>query len=147
MQKKIFLAGMGVIIFLCGMICDRIYLTTDFNETIVPDETPSIPVLNITSVGDGYLRGEITGGKLYIIAGEQGDSNTASTGEIAVPLYDALINYEVNEIPEGAQFVGSKNSNKYHPISSPTAQQIKPENRVYFLTEEEAEKAGYVHIK
>ena len=45
------------------------------------------------------------------------------------------------------KFVGSKNSNKYHNPSCQSAQKIKPENRVYFASVAEAEKASYVACK
>lgn len=45
------------------------------------------------------------------------------------------------------KFVGSKNSNKYHNLSCTWAGRIKPENRVYFASVAEAEKAGYVACK
>ncbi len=44
---------------------------------------------------------------------------------------------------EQCQFVGSKNSDKYHVMSCRWAEQIKPENRVCFQSVEEAEKMGY----
>lgn len=46
-------------------------------------------------------------------------------------------------VPPDAQYVASKNGTKYHPIDSGTANRIKDENKVYFQTKEEAEKAGY----
>ncbi len=41
------------------------------------------------------------------------------------------------------QFVGSKNSDKYHVMSCRWAEQIKPENRVCFKSVEEAKEMGY----
>ena len=41
------------------------------------------------------------------------------------------------------QFVGSKNGTVYHFPWCPGAQQIKEENKIYFNSREEAEKAGY----
>ena len=40
-------------------------------------------------------------------------------------------------------FVASKNSNLYHHVSCPSANRIKEENKLWFSTHEEAEKAGY----
>ena len=40
-------------------------------------------------------------------------------------------------------FVGSRNSDKYHYPWCPGAQRIKEENKVWFTTREEAERAGY----
>lgn len=42
------------------------------------------------------------------------------------------------------QFVGSKNSNKYHLPNCRYAVNIKPENKRCFASQEETEKAGYV---
>lgn len=41
-------------------------------------------------------------------------------------------------------YVGSKNSNKYHLPTCRYAQNIKPENKKCFASQEEAEKAGYI---
>jgi len=40
-------------------------------------------------------------------------------------------------------FVASKNGTKYHYVWCASAQSIKEENKIYFSTKEEAEKAGY----
>lgn len=42
-----------------------------------------------------------------------------------------------------SKFVASKNSDVYHYPWCPGAQRIKEENKVYFSSKEEAEKAGY----
>lgn len=46
------------------------------------------------------------------------------------------------ETGEQALFVGSKTGRVYYRSSSPAASRIKEENRVYFSSEEEAQKAG-----
>jgi len=43
----------------------------------------------------------------------------------------------------GAKFVASKTGKKYYALDSAAGQKIKEENRVYFKTEKEAEKAGF----
>lgn len=40
-------------------------------------------------------------------------------------------------------FVASKNGKKYYPLSCGGAKRIKEENKIYFATTEEAERAGY----
>lgn len=42
------------------------------------------------------------------------------------------------------RYVGSKNSNKYHLASCAVAKRIKPENRLCFASQEDAERRGYV---
>lgn len=44
---------------------------------------------------------------------------------------------------ENCQFVGSKNSDKYHSPGSAPAKRILPENIVCFASEAEAQNAGY----
>lgn len=46
--------------------------------------------------------------------------------------------------PEGTQFVGSKNSDKYHYCDCRYAKRIDSENLVCFSSEEEAQSEGYV---
>jgi hypothetical protein len=40
-------------------------------------------------------------------------------------------------------FVASKRGKLYYPVKKAAGQQIVPENRIYFRTEEEAPAAGY----
>jgi hypothetical protein len=44
---------------------------------------------------------------------------------------------------EDATYVGSKNGSKYHFPWCVGAKQIKEENKIFFATKDEAEKAGY----
>lgn len=45
---------------------------------------------------------------------------------------------------EQSKLVGSVNSNKYHWPDCPWAQKIAPQNQVWFSSEKEAQKAGYI---
>jgi hypothetical protein len=45
--------------------------------------------------------------------------------------------------PTSGQFVGSVNSDKYHHLDCPTWKRIKPENQIWFDSQQEAEAAGY----
>lgn len=44
-------------------------------------------------------------------------------------------------------YVGSINSNKYHYPDCQWAQKIKPDNEIWFSSQEEAEEAGYKPCK
>lgn len=44
--------------------------------------------------------------------------------------------------PQG-KFVASRRGTSYHLPSCPGAKQIKPENQIWFVTKEEAERSGY----
>jgi micrococcal nuclease len=43
---------------------------------------------------------------------------------------------------EAVGFVASKNSDVYHPADCDVVKQIKPENRLYFMTEQDAQASG-----
>jgi hypothetical protein len=45
---------------------------------------------------------------------------------------------------EGMKFVASKQGKKYYPVGSAQAENLKPENRLYFPDAAAAEAAGYV---
>jgi hypothetical protein len=62
-----------------------------------------------------------------------------------VALILALVFFAASAL--SAEFLGSKNSNKYHYPTCRWAQKIKPSNLVKFSTPEEAVKAGYVPCK
>jgi small subunit ribosomal protein S1 len=51
--------------------------------------------------------------------------------------------HEDIEVPEGMQFVASKDGKKYYGVDTAAGKKIKAEKRVYFKDEAEAEEAGY----
>lgn|SRR5574343_616029 len=51
---------------------------------------------------------------------------------------DAFLNDYTN-----GNYLASKRGKKYYPVDCPAAQNIKPENRLYFNTAAEAENRGY----
>ena len=60
---------------------------------------------------------------------------TSSTGTAtvpAIPLTEAM-----------AKYVGSKSGTKYHLVTCAGAKRIKDENKIFFVSVEEAEAAGY----
>lgn len=56
---------------------------------------------------------------------------------------DLLGNEIINETAAQKLFVASKNGKKYHYAWCDSAKSIKEENKVWFLTQEEARAAGY----
>ena len=49
----------------------------------------------------------------------------------------------VSDVPRESKYVASKSGTKYHLPMCAGAKQIKEENKVWFVSKEEAEKAGY----
>lgn len=70
---------------------------------------------------------------------ENGNSATANTISSANESESAT---PANEQPAGG-YVVSKNGTKYHLPWCPGAKQIKEENKIFFATKDEAERAGY----
>lgn len=68
-------------------------------------------------------------GRLSVLEQARADDEV----QIIVP---ELKNLSVDE--SNFNFVASKSGTKYYPIDCKSANRIKPENRVYFMTEEEA---------
>lgn len=63
---------------------------------------------------------------------------------VTVPQAPAKAEAATTSAPASAtQLVGSRNGTKYHLLWCAGAKQIKEENKVYFASKEEAEKAGY----
>lgn len=46
-------------------------------------------------------------------------------------------------ISTGQSFVASKNGSRFYPVDCKSSSRIKPENKIYFNTSQDAEKAGY----
>lgn len=77
----------------------------------------------------------------------------APNAAISQSLSQAVVNqqFQNGELTQGVKgltlqngkFVASKNSKYYHWPWSPWAKNIKPQNQIWFNSEEEAQKAGY----
>ena len=71
-----------------------------------------------------------------------GESKTPITIENLVPTSTPSTTASAKNLTDKI-FVASKNGTKYHYVWCASAQSIKEENKIYFSTKEEAEKAGY----
>ncbi len=109
----------------------------------VADINPGIATLNINGINQGKLTGTVAGQPLRLISGK--DVTEAKAGEsieIAVGL--ASLQAPQNPtIPINALFMASKRGKLYYSIFDSRGLEIAPQNRVYFETADEAEKAGY----
>lgn len=103
-----------------------------------------LPTVTLRSIGNNAVTGSYSGDVRVM-----GSTTTAEqrNGEFTVSLSDIA---SVGGTTEGATaldtrypYVASKNSEVYHVISASASSRIKPENRVYFTSKEEAEKKGF----
>lgn len=70
------------------------------------------------------------------------DDNISNSEIYQADIKEAVENKGEPSVAKGF-FVGSRNSNIYHWSGSSWAKKIKPENQIWFDSEEEAQKAGY----
>jgi hypothetical protein len=109
---------------------------------IVEDSASAdVPVVRIDGIFNGSLLGTAAGG-VRIVAGDTPVMPNAS-GSFSISDPSVLSNIITVTVPEGMNFVASKRGKKYYPVNSAGGQGIVPENRVYFKTAEDAQRAGY----
>ncbi len=120
-----------------------------------------IVLISLMSFGGGWLMGinsvlpQTTANEDIKIEEILPDSLTASTSEAVETMQDEEIKNPTEEITTNStqaiqtadqgekQIVASKNGEAYYYIWCSGAKRIKEENKVYFSSKEEAEKAGY----
>ena len=69
--------------------------------------------------------------------------NSANTGQTSQKGVSGVSASSGASVPAGKNFFASSRGTKYYPVGCPAGQNLKPDNRVYFTTGEEAQKAGY----
>lgn len=112
------------------------YYTGKFTEieklTIPTTITTSIPSTLITSIQSRVKTTSTQEGLTGVVLQTEDNSNT---------------DCEDLGCPAGTQFVGSKNSNKYHYCDCRWVKMIKPDNLVCFKNVEEAKEKCYIPCK
>lgn len=111
-------------------------MLTNIKEKIKPLENDLILGVIIVSVGlIGFGLGRLS--KIKAAKTPVTIENTANTAT-------ALVGGEDGNLPVGDKtLVASRNGSKYHYVWCSGASSIKAENKIYFRSKEEAEKAGY----
>ena len=71
------------------------------------------------------------------------ESNAKNTTSVESVDSKTFLNEAKSDIAAKGAYVASKSGTKYHLPWCGSAKQIKEENKVWFATKEEAEKAGY----
>ncbi len=111
--------------------------------TILREDTrPIIPVIMITGVQNGSLTGIMRGDVRFFVRDTQ--VLPSASGSFKAPAGSLLKNLTTVKVPAGMKFAASKRGTKYYPVASRSAQNLSPENRIYFRSAADAEAAGYV---
>jgi len=108
----------------------------------VPDINPGVATLRLDGITGGKLKGQVEGREIRIVVAPQ-DIRTVAIGsafEVPISISTAPV---ASNIPADAQFVASKRGKLYYSVFDPRANEIASQNRTYFKSAEEAEKAGF----
>lgn len=145
-KEKILLTGLLLLVLAVGFFIGRGSIKMNYTSTgtllqDVGEISKTVPVLHMTSFQKGLLYGVTNGHPVRIIT----DTSVIPVNKDGTFFVDTN-NFSSRDAisNEGYLYVGSKNSNKYHPIDSSVAGNIKPENKVYFISKEDAAQKGYI---
>jgi hypothetical protein len=100
----------------------------------------------------GFLQGEKTKKEPVIVnkianSSECTTNGTANVNNASQPVQKSSAQNSTPVETKNCPYVASKNSNKYHLASCQFAQKIKPENKICFSSQEEAQKRGFQGAK
>jgi hypothetical protein len=110
----------------------------------VADINPGIATLKLDGVSNGTLKGEVAGREMRIVVAPQDIRTVAVGSAFEVPVGNAVsIAPATSSVPADAQFVASKRGKLYYSVFDPRANEMAIQNRVYFKSAQEAEKAGF----
>lgn len=115
----------------------------------VTDLNPGIATIKFLKLEGGILKGEIAGQKARI-AYDMEHINDLNPGDsFEIPIYQVRLGqyYSARDLPEGMQYIASKQGKYYYSVLSSKAFKITPKNRLYFVEKSEAEKMGYLPPK
>ena len=114
----------------------------------IPEVNPLVPLIEIEQIKDARIIGKVNKPEIRITSGDQ----------VAIP--DEFHHFELDiqhlgyigpqrplilhEIPQWAAFVASKKGKYYYSLDEKSAKNLSVPSRVYFATQGDAEKAGYL---
>lgn len=113
------------------------------------ERNPGISTVKFLTLENGKLKGEIGGQKTRIAYSPEKIQDFQVGETFEIPIYNITLGqfYSVRDLPDGMQFIASKQGKYYYSVLDPKAFKITPKNRIYFIHEDEAEKLGYLPSK
>jgi len=119
----------------------------DFKE--VDDLNPGIATIRFLKLENGLLKGEVTGQKARLAYSTKDILDLDPGQPFEIPVYQVTLGqyYSPRDLPQGTQFIASKQGKYYYSVLDAKAFGITPKNRIHFKTAEEAEQRGYLFKK
>jgi hypothetical protein len=144
-KERLLWTGAFILVLALGFFAGRISVKIDQVSTVDPikevgEIATFVPTINFTSFDKGILYGKTNGKDLRVFVADRMVEN--KNGSFFIDT-NSLPSNTSDTGTEKFLYVASKNSTKYHPIGSKAANSIKPENRIYFVSKEEAESKGF----
>lgn len=112
------------------------------SEMLIGDFSEEISLLKLDTIENGVATGTLEGLEMRLVIGDE-EVVSIFPGAVEIPLVHILPNLETIPSPEGSAFVASKNGKYYYPLDAPEAAMLSVDNRIFFVTEEEAWEKGY----
>lgn len=113
------------------------------------DQNPGIATLRLLEVKNGQLTGEVVGQKARLAYSVKDILSLEPDATFSIPINGITLGqyYSATDLPEGTQFIASRQGKYYYSVLDPKSFGITPKNRVYFKEGAEAEKMGYLPPK
>lgn len=144
MDRLVIGSGLVVLVGLSGYIAGRMVSQQQRADPpfwLETDTRPRVPVVQVEGREGEMIIGHIRGNVRVF----WGDDMILPDGSGAFRIADDALREEVTVlIPDGMKFVASRKGKKYYTVASPMGERIKPENRIYFPTADDAEASGFL---
>lgn len=149
--KRVYLIISCVLILLIGLLAGYSLGLIQVARRRFPDLhtvgeiNPGIATIKFLEVKNGELLGELAGKEARLAYSPTGILELRENEAFKIPLaeIDLKTFYQTRDVPADALFVASRNGQYYYSVFDKRGFSLKPENRLYFQSAEEAEKRGY----
>lgn len=118
-----------------------------FPEIQFVDEiNEGVATIKLIEVKNGKLYGQISGRNARLAFSPNDIIELEKEDEFEIPLKNIQLktHYQAKNIPKNVQFIASKQGKYYYSIFDKKAFNISLNNRIYFKSNTEAEKMGYL---
>lgn len=135
----LFFTSVFMLALSAGYLHGRTLSHREVGVNILDSPLLTVPTVTVHGIRNSKVLGSISGDVRVFL----GNTQLSHTGSFAVAASELLVNVVDVSIPQGMHYVASRKGQKYYPVQSASANRLKPENRIYFRTELEAQNAGY----